>query len=148
MIRLTQTLGAGIDYNDSRVAAYFARCVLEKTDIVLRTKGATKRPILYSADAISAILTVLLCGQNAQVYTAANPETFVTICETAEMICKKIAHDKIKLTFDIKEPANQYAPTLNLNLNVDKLSSLGWQPLVGLQAAYERLIAGMKERAK
>ena len=147
MIRLTQTLGAGIDYNDSRVAAYFARCVLEKTDIVLRTKGATKRPILYSADAISAILTVLLCGQNAQVYTAANPETFVTICETAEMIARKIAAGAIKVTFDIKEVPAEYAPNLNLNLNlnVDKLCSLGWKPSVDLQTAYERMIEGMKQ---
>ena len=147
MIRLTQTLGAGIDYNDTRVAAYFARCVLEKTDIVLRTKGATKRPILYSADAISAILTVLLCGQNAQVYTAANPETFVTICETAEMIARKIAAGAIKVTFDIKEVPAEYAPNLNLNLNlnVDKLCSLGWKPSVDLQTAYERMIEGMKE---
>lgn len=146
MIRLTQTLGAGIDYNDTRVAAYFARCVLEKTDIVLKTKGETKRPILYTSDAISAILTVLLNGENAQVYTAANPKTFVTIRDTAEMIADKIAHNEIKLSFDIKEVPAEYAPNLNLNLNlnVDKLKSLGWKPTVGLQEAYERLIEGMK----
>ena len=148
MIRLTQTLGAGIDYNDTRVAAYFARCVIEQSDIVLKTKGETKRPILYTSDALSAILTVLLKGQNANVYTAANPKTFVTIRETAEMICKKIAHDKISLTFNIKEVPAEYAPNLNLNLNVDKLCALGWKPLVGLQEAYERLIEGMKEGAK
>ncbi len=145
MIRLTQTLGAGIDYNDTRVAAYFARCALEKTDIVLKTKGETKRPILYTSDAISAILTVLLCGQNAQVYTAANPETFVTIRETAEMVAQKIAAGAIKVTFDIKEVSAEYAPNLNLNLNVDKLCSLGWKPSVDLQTAYERMIEGMKQ---
>ena len=146
MIRLTQTLGAGIDYNDTRVAAYFARSVLEKTDIMLKTKGETKRPILYTSDAISAILTVLLKGENAQVYTAANPETFVTIRDTAEMIVEKIAHNEIKLSFDIKEVPAEYAPNLNLNLNlnVDKLCSFGWKPVVGLQEAYERLIEGMR----
>ena len=147
MIRLTQTLGAGIDYNDTRVAAYFARCVIEKNDIVLKTAGATKRPVLYTSDALSAILTVLLKGENANVYTAANPETFFTIRETAEMIAEKIAGGEIKLTFDIKEVPSEYAPNLNLNLNlnVDKLCSLGWKPTVGLQDAYERLIEGMRE---
>ena len=144
MIRLTQTLGAGIDYNDTRVAAYFARCVLEKTDIVLKTKGETKRPILYTSDALSAILTVLLKGAKAQAYTAANPATFVTIRETAEMICKKIAQNKIKLAFDLKEVPTEYAPNFNLNLNVDKLCSLGWEPMVDLQTAYGRMIEGMK----
>lgn len=148
MIRLAQTLGAGIDYNDTRVAAYFARCVLEKTDIVLKTKGETKRPILYTSDAISAILTVLLKGECAQVYTAANPQTFVTIRETAEMIIDKIARNIIQLTYDIKELPVEYAPNLNLNLNVDKLCSLGWKPVVNLQTSYERLIEGMKEERK
>lgn len=144
-VRLAQTLGAGIDYNDTRVAAYFARSVIEKTDIVLKTEGKTKRPILYSADAISAILTVLLKGEKGNVYTAANPATFKTIRETAEMIVDRIAHNTIKLTYDIKEVPAEYAPNLNLNLNIDKLSFLGWKPVVGLQESYERLINGLRE---
>ncbi len=142
-IRLAQTMGAGIDYNDTRVAAYFARCVIENTDIVLKTEGKTKRPILYSADAITAILTVLLEGKSGQVYTAANPETFNTIKETAEMIAEKLAKNNIKVLFDIEERPVEYAPNLNLNLNVDKLSSLGWKPEVGLQTSYERMIKYM-----
>lgn len=142
-IRLTQTLGAGIDYNDTRVAAYFARSVLEGSDIVLKTEGKTKRPILYSADAITAILTVLLKGKFGNIYTAANPQTFATIRETAEMVAGKIAEGKIKVVFDIDVPA-EYAPNLNLNLNVDKLCSLGWKPVVGLEDSYRRLIAGMR----
>lgn len=141
-IRLTQTLGAGIDYYDTRVAAYFARSVFEGTDIVLKTEGKTKRPVLYSADAITAILTVLLKGKSGNIYTAATPQTFATIRETAEMVAEKIAEGKIKVIFDIDVPA-EYAPNLNLNLNVDKLCSLGWKPSVGLETAYRRMIAGM-----
>lgn len=146
-VRLAQTLGAGIDYNDTRVAAYFARCVIEGKDIVLKTEGKTKRPILYSSDAITAILTVLLKGKKGNVYTAANPETFRTIRETAEMIVEKIANNTIKLNFDIKEVPAEYAPNLNLNLNlnVDKLCSLGWKPEVGLQEAYKRFVKGVKD---
>ena len=144
-IRLAQTLGAGIDYNDSRVAAYFARCVIEEKDIILKTEGKTKRPILYSADAITAILTVLLKGKIRNVYTAANPESFKTIRETAEMIVENIANHVIKLNFDIKEVPAEYAPNLNLNLNVDKLCSLGWKPEVGLQEAYERMIKSIQD---
>ena len=143
-VRLAQTLGAGIDYNDTRVAAYFARSVIEGTDIVLKTDGKTKRPILYSADAISAIFSVLLKGKTGNVYTAANPETFKSVRETAEMIVDKIARNTIKLTFEIKSVPVEYAPNLNLNLNVDKLCSLGWKPEVGLQEAYERMIESFK----
>ena len=144
--RLTQTLGAGIDYNDTRVAAQFARAVIEGHDIVLKTTGATKRPVIYTSDAISAILTVLLKGTDGQAYTAANEDTFYTIRETAEMIVSEIANGKIKLVFDIKGVPQEYAPNLNLNLNLDTslLRSLGWSAKVGLKEAYERMIKGMK----
>ena len=144
-VRLTQTFGPGISYDDTRVAAYFSRCVIENKNIVLKTEGKTKRPVLYTKDALTAILTVLKNGLKGETYTAANPETFVTIKETAQMIADKIAGGKIKVLFDIENPA-EYAPNLNLNLNlnVEKLLSIGWKPSVGLEEAYRRMIEGMR----
>ena len=43
VVRLTQTFGPGVQYNDGRVFAEFARCVIEGRDILLHTKGETKR---------------------------------------------------------------------------------------------------------
>ena len=62
--RLAQTLGAGIDYNDTRVPAMFARSVVENKNIVLKTAGSTMRPIVYTTDAISGILTILKHGES------------------------------------------------------------------------------------
>ena len=139
--RLTQTLGAGINYNDTRVAAQFMRSVLENKDIVLKTEGKTRRPIVYISDAVSGILTVLLKGQNGESYTVANRNTVATIRETAEMIAHTIANDKIKVVFDIDVP-KEYAPNLNLNLNLntDKLESLGWKAKINLEESYRRMI--------
>lgn len=150
IIRLTQTLGTGIDYNDSRVAAQFARAVIEKHDIILKTKGVTKRPMLYTRDAIGAILTVLLKGKIGDVYTAANPNTYTTIKKTAKMIAKRIAENKIRVIYKIEGIPAEYATNLklNLNLNVDKLCSLGWKPEVGLEESYRRMIESLKETIK
>jgi dTDP-glucose 4,6-dehydratase len=145
--RLTQVLGAGIDYNSEWVSAYFARCVIENKDIILKTDGKTLRPIIYMRDALAGIFTVMLKGQNGEAYTVANKATAITIRETAEMIIEKIADKKIKLVFDIDVPA-EYAPNLNLNLklNTTKLESLGWKAEVGIEEAYRRMIGSMKER--
>jgi dTDP-glucose 4,6-dehydratase len=141
--RLTQVVGAGIDYHDTRVAAQFARSVIESRDIVLKTEGKTLRPVVYTRDAIAGIFTVMLKGQTGEAYTVANKASAITIRETAEMIIKEIANNRIKLVLDIDVPA-EYAP--NLNLSTTKLESLGWKAEVGIEEAYRRMIESMKGR--
>ena len=145
IVRLAQTLGAGIAYDDTRVAAQFARAAIEGRNIVLRTEGRTRRPVLYTGDAVSAMLMVLLHGRNGEAYTAANPATFRTIRETADMLALDICGGRIGVRYDIQGVSAEYAPNLNLNLNVDKLRSLGWEPRVGLREAYERMITAMRD---
>jgi dTDP-glucose 4,6-dehydratase len=145
--RLTQVVGPGIDYHDTRVAAQFARSVIENKDIVLKTEGKTLRPIVYTRDAITGIFTVMLKGKDGEAYTVANKASAITIRETAEMVVKKIANGKIKLVFDIDVPV-EYAPNLNLNLNTTKLESLGWKAEVGIEEAYRRMIESMRELTK
>ena len=150
IVRLTQTLGPGIAYGDTRCTAQFARAAIEGHDIVLKTAGATKRPALYTADAVSAILTVLLKGKDARAYTAANPDTFVTIKETAGMVAQDIAGGRIRVVHDINGVPAEYAQNLklNLDLNIDKISALGWRPAVGLKEAYSRMIRWMELERK
>jgi dTDP-glucose 4,6-dehydratase len=145
--RLTQVLGAGVDYHDTRVAAQFVRCVIEGKNIVLKTEGKTLRPVVYTRDAIAGIFTVLLKGKNGEAYTVANKSTAVSIREIAEMVATRIAHNEIKVIFDIDVPA-EYAPNLDLRLrlNTDKIEALEWQAEVGLEAAYRNMIESMRER--
>jgi dTDP-glucose 4,6-dehydratase len=147
--RLTQTLGPGVDYNDTRIAALFARSVIEQKDIVLQTEGKPRRPCLYARDAISGIFTILLKGENGEAYTVANKNTAISVREIAEMVAEKIAGDKISVKLNITNP-KEYAfnQDLNLFLNTEKLESLGWQAEVGLEEAYRRMIESMKKKNK
>jgi len=142
--RLVQVLGAGVDYNDTRVAAQFARSVIENKDIILKTEGKTRRPCIYTRDAIAGICIVLFKGSSGEAYNLANTSTTVTIREIAEMIVEKIANKTIKVIFDINVPA-EYAPNLNLNLNLNlnRIKSLGWEAEIGLEEAYRRMIMSM-----
>ena len=145
--RLTQTLGAGIDYCDTRVAAQFARCVIEQTDIVLHTEGKMRRPCLYTRDALSGIFTVLFNGKNGEAYTVANKETAISIRKIAELVATRIAENKISVKFNITNPVEYVSnQALHLILNTDKLESLGWKAEVGLEEAYRRMIESMKLR--
>lgn len=137
-IRLTQTFGAGVNYNDTRVFAYFARCAKEKTNIVLKTKGETERCYLYTTDAATAILTVLLNGKAGEIYNAADESTYCSIAEMAEQVAKSAG---IEVVYDIQDTAaNGFPDTLYMNLDTSKLQKLGWCPLGGGQKLIEMYI--------
>lgn len=125
-IRLTQTFGPGAEYNDSRVFVEFARCVLENRNIVLHTKGETERCYLYTADAITAILTVLLSGNKGEIYNAANAETYCSIKEMAENIVHNVSKGKIDIVFD-NNNNNKYFNKTYLKISTHKLERLKWE---------------------
>lgn len=143
ILRATQTFGPGVKYNDDRVFAQFMRCVVEKKDIVLKSAGLTERSYLYTADAVSAILVSLLKAESGQAYTIANPETYCSIKEMAQMVADSIAGGKIKVIFDISEDISKwgYADTLYMDLDTKKIEKLGWHPTVNLKEAFRRMIA-------
>ena len=121
VIRLTQVFGPGVKYDDSRVFAEFARCVLEKKNIVLHTKGETKRNYLYTFDAVTAVLTVLLKGENGEAYNAANEETYCSIYEMAQMVANDIGNDIFVEIVEKNINDFGYAPTLKMNLDTDEI---------------------------
>ncbi len=142
VVRLTQTFGPGVEYSDGRVFAEFARCAVEGRNIVLNTKGETKRSYLYTEDAADAIFTVLAGGTAGEAYNAANEATYCSIYEMACLVAKECAGGKIEV--EIRERADAaklgYAPTLHMNLDTSKLRSLGWEPQVGLADMYRNMI--------
>lgn len=145
ILRLTQTFGPGVAYNDGRIFAEFARCVIENRDIILHTKGETKRNYLYTEDAATAILAVLQYGEKGNAYNAANESTYCSIYEMANLVAQKIACGKIKVVIDESDPTKfGYAPTLHMNLDTSKLRALGWEPSVSLEEAFRRMIQDMQ----
>ena len=146
VLRLTQTFGPGVRYDDGRVFAEFARCVIEGRDIVLKTEGLTCRSYLYTADAVSAILTVLLRGSDGEAYNAANEETYCSIREMADLAARECAEGKIKVRIEADRDPSVfgYAPTLHMNLDTSKLRALGWHPSCGLAESYRRMIKSMQ----
>lgn len=145
VLRLTQTFGPGVQYDDGRVFAEFARCAIEGRDIVLHTVGNTKRNYLYTADAVSAILTLLTKGGSGEAYNAANEDTYCSIREMAELVAAEVAHGRIGVKVELGDTAALgYAPTLCMNLNTAKLRALGWHPTLEMRGMFERLVTAMK----
>lgn len=144
--RLTQTFGEGVRYDDGRVFAEFARAVIEGRDIVLKTEGTTARCYCHLGDAVEAIRTILAKGVAGEAYTVANEATFCTIREMAERVIAANPGCGSKLVFDFSDAAKRgFAPPFRMRLDCSKLRALGWTPKVGLEEAFARLIASMRE---
>lgn len=142
VVRLTQTFGPGVSPLDARVFANFARCAVERRDIVLHTTGETERSYLYTADAVTAILTVLLRGDAGQAYNAANSATYCSVRQMAELVAANFGNGSCSVRVEPQDPdLFGYAPTLRMRLDTRKLQALGWAPTMGLTAMYARMLA-------
>lgn len=144
--RLAQTFGAGILPTENRVFAQFARSVMRGENIVLHTTGESEGNYVYTADAIAAIMTLLVKGKAGEAYNIANEDSHITIRNMAELVAREIAGKKIQVVIDIPEDSVSlgYAPPVKMWLDASKMRELGWKPEIGLVEAYKRMICWMK----
>ena len=139
IVRLTQTFGPGVDKNDGRVFAQFARAVIEGKDIVLLSKGGTCRDYLYTADAVRGILSVLLLGKGGEAYNLSNPDSYISILDMANM-CKDIS-GRIDVRFDVdEEAAKKYLGEIKITLNNDAINALNNFERRSVRDAFIRMI--------
>lgn len=141
-VRLAQTFGPGVDANDNRAFAEFMRCARQGRDIVLQTPGDSKQPYIYTMDAASAILTVLLKGEKGQAYNAVNSETYCSIAEMARLVAAHFSAEQpvtVKIAAS-EESMKKYPPKRCWNLSAEKLMTLGWKHRKGLVQMYRAMI--------
>lgn len=143
--RLAQTFGKGVLPGESRVFVQFARSALEGRDIVLHTCGSSVGNYCDIEDAVRGILTILEKGIEGEAYNVVNEGSTMTICEMAEMVCRKLAAGQIKVVYDIpEENVYGYAAETKLRLSGKKLEDLGWRPVKGLEEMYQDLCRELK----
>lgn len=149
-IRLTQTFGVGVRQSDNRVFAQFARSAMKHEDIIMFTKGGTEHSYLYTADAVSAILTVLLKGNAGEAYNAANEQAYCSIKEMAETVAylsiiKEKYNGLVSVVIDkSKNNGKMYPPELYMDLDTKKLQKLGWKANYELKDMFTRMILTME----
>lgn len=142
--RPAQIFGAGVSLEDNRVFAQFAKSIIEKKPIVLRTEGNSETNSCYSSDAVRGLFYVLVNGVTGEAYNIVNEQSHSTIRKMAEM-CREISGGTVSIEFDLGGEFG-YARDVKLRLSSEKLRTLGWYPRIGPREAYVRLIKSLEYR--
>ncbi len=113
--------------SDNRVYAQFFRNVLRGENIVMKSSGEQYRSWCYVVDCVSALLYILLKGENCQAYNIADSKSNITIRELAEAIAD-LSNKKVVIDLPSSEEKSGYTVVTKAVFSTDKLEALGWKP--------------------
>jgi nucleoside-diphosphate-sugar epimerase len=124
--RLSYVFGPTLSDRNTRADAQFLRKALAGEDIVLKSAGAQVRSYCYVTDAVCALITLLLAGENGQAYNVASNDSVHSIREYAETLADLAG---VGLTFDLPPEAERqgYSAVTRAVQNPAKLEMLGWR---------------------
>ena len=147
LVRPAYIYGAcGLD--DDRVWAQFIANIVRRENILLKSNGAAYRSFCYVADTAAAFLTVLLAGENGEVYNIADDRSNVTIRDFGKIAVAAFPERGLSLSFqnpeDEPEPPKTFAKTPEI-LDCAKLRALGFEAQIDVAEGVRRTVAILEE---
>lgn len=129
---------------DNRVASAWSYAVAKGEDIVMKSDGAQIRSYCYCLDCASAMLKVLLCGENCHAYNISNPDSIISIKQMAEILVKS-AGVKLRMELPTDEERKGFNPMSNSSLESTSLTGLGWRGCFDAEAGFTHTVRILKE---
>lgn len=120
--RPCRIFGPTMTEEDNKATAQFLKRAINRTDIILKSDGTQQFSYIYSADAVSALLTILLKGRVSDAYNVANESCNIMLKDLAQLIASELG---VKVVYDLaEEPGGSQIK--NAILDNTKLKSIGW----------------------
>lgn len=137
--RLTRSYGPTMLMSDTKAISQFIRKAIAKEDIVLKSAGTQYYSYTYVADAVSGLLTVILCGENGAAYNIADAKSDIRLKDLAQTIAKVAG---TKVIFEIPDALEKsgYSTATKARLDGSKIKALGWQAQYSIEDGIERTI--------
>lgn len=129
---------------DNRVASAWAYSVSRGEDIVMKSDGAQIRSYCYCLDCASAILKVLVSGENCHAYNISNPDSIISIKDMAEILAKS-ANVKLRIEIPTEEERKGFNPMSNSSLESTSLLQLGWHGCFDAETGFSHTVQILRD---
>lgn len=137
--RLCRIYGPTMLPADSKAAAQFIRNAAAGEDIVLKSDGTPRFSYCYAADAVSALLYILLYGKDGEAYNVAGRDSDVQLRDLAGILAEKAGRRVVFELPDAVEKAG-FSKASKAVLETGKLLALGWESLYTLREGLDRTV--------
>ncbi len=144
IVRPGHVYGPTSSESDTRVSSAWAYAAARGEDLVMKSDGSQIRSYCYCLDCASAMLKVMLKGENVHAYNISNPDSIVDIRGMAEILAKT-AGVELKMELPTEAEKKGFNPMSNSSLDSSDLLALGWKGLFDAERGFAHTVAILKE---
>ncbi len=139
IVRLSRIFGPTMLMSDTKASSQFIIKALNREDIVLKSEGNQYFSYTYVADAVSAMLYVLLHGENGVAYNISNEACDVRLKEFASL-CADWAGKEVEFELPTDVERKGFSVAMKAILNNSRIKSIGWMPNYDIKNALNRTL--------
>ena len=143
--RLSRVFGPTMLTSDSKASSQFISKALTGEDIVLKSKGEQLFSYTYVADAVGALLYVLLKGENGMAYNIANEDCNVRLKDFAQL-CAEWTDRQVVFELPSETEQKGFSIAQRAVLDNTRLIQLGWKPIYNMKEAVSRTLNILSNR--
>ncbi len=141
--RLTRSYGPTMLMSDTKAISQFIRKGIAGEDIVLKSEGTQYYSYTYVIDAVTGLLTVLLCGECGEAYNISDDASDIMLKDLAAIIADTAGK---KVVFELPDAveAAGFSKATKARLESAKINKLGWKAAYDIKTGLSRTIEILK----
>lgn len=139
IVRLSRVFGPTMLMSDTKASSQFIIKALNGENIILKSSGEQYFSYTYVADAVSALLYVLLNGEKGVAYNISNDSCNVHLKDFA-CACSEVSDTKVVFDLPSKEEQKGYSVATQAILDNTRIQSLGYKTRYSFLQSLERTI--------
>lgn len=143
IVRLSRVFGPTMLMSDSKASSQFIKKALEGEDIVLKSEGRQFFSYTYTADAVAAMLHIMLNGTDGTAYNIANDNCNVHLRDFAGL-CAELCGRKVVFDLPSESERKGFSVAMNAILDTERLRNSGFTPMYTMRDAVARTIHILK----